>query len=117
MVIQHYRILGTEVCWIFFLRACGVHQSTAEKIEKEIFCDDRSFLSLSSDLRTIRSYKSDSKNEVATWLKVYAGDVGCQMPHKDVVFIPYQDVKPVFVEYVQDMEPENWTPASQSYFS
>ena len=52
---------------------------------------------------------------MAAWLEVYAGDVGCQMPHEDVVVIPYQDVKPVFEEYVQDMESENSAPISQSY--
>ena len=74
----------------------GFIKAQSLKDRKEFFCDDRSLLSLSSDLKTIRACRSDKKNEVVASLEVYTGGVGCKMPHEDVVVIPYQDVKPAF---------------------
>ena len=113
---QRYRILGEEVCRNFYLRARGMHHSTCDKIETDIFCKDRSLLSLGSDLRTINLTKSEKRNELEAWLDEYADDVGCKMPHEDIRVLPHRNIKPIQEEYNEDLTAEAQPQASQSYF-
>ena len=113
---QHYRISGVEVCKNFYLRCRGIHQSTCEKVERDIFCADTSLLSLSSDRRTFKEVKAEKKNELTAWLEIYANDVGGNMPHEDCTVLPYRNITPIFEEYEKDMQMDNEHPVHKSYF-
>ena len=113
---QHYRISGVEVCKKFYLWCRGIHQSTCEKVERDIFCADTSLLSLSSDRRTFKEVKAEKKNELTAWLEIYANDVGGNMPHEDCTVLPYRNITPIFEEYEKDMQMDNEHPVHKSYF-
>jgi hypothetical protein len=119
---QKYLINEKIVCRNFFLRARGIQNQMLYLQEKNI-ADDRSSVTASIFKDHVNSTKSADKalktNEMVAWLRLFADSVGDKMPDEDITVLPYQQIKPIYEEYIDDIQAASGTfgePLKQTHF-
>ena len=102
---QRYFVAGKQVCRSFYMRARGIHNGTLFAVEKDVLSKSCSMLGgVLKDRKVSDKASNFKKNEVRSWILLFAKHVGDKAPNETVTVLPYRQVLPIWQEYVDDIE-------------
>ena len=102
------------------MRARGVHNSKLFQFEQNVLQGKSSSLGAAfQDRKTADKLEAQKKNEIKTWLLLFAKHVGDNLPNELVTVLPYWQKMPIWQEYTDDLTTAKFVyraPAKISHF-
>jgi hypothetical protein len=99
-----YFVAGKQVCRDFYMCARGVHNSKLFQFEQNLVHNKSSSIGAAfQDRKTSDKVEPRKKNEIKTWLLLFAKYVGDKPPNECVAVLPYRQILPIWQEYIDDL--------------